>query len=102
MTIPRKLDAGGQFLWRGVTADHDLEACQQVLLLQACRAKDYLDQLAPIAATGDLAAMREERLTALSMSSLLSALRLPDKTTGRRPQRHGGARGSSAAPRGSE
>ncbi len=94
MTTPNGLDAGGRRLWRGVTADHDLEACQLVLLTQACRAKDYLDRLAPAAASGDLAAMREERLTALSMSSLLGALRLPDQTTGKRPQRRGGARGA--------
>jgi len=90
---PSELDAGGRGLWCGVLADHDLEEWQLVLLLQACRAKDYADRLAPVAATGDLKAMREERLTALTMSRLLAALRLPDRRTGRPPQRRGGARG---------
>ncbi len=99
MTMPNGLDAGGRRLWRGVTADHDLVEWQLVLLLEACRARDRLDRLAPVASAGDFKAMREERLTALSMSRLLAALRLPDRSTGRRPQRRGGARGSYA-PRG--
>ena len=86
MTTPDTLNSGGRRLWDGVTADHELVAWQLVLLLEACRAKDYLDRLAPIAAAGDFRAMREERLTSWSMTRLLAALRLPD-AAGRRPQR---------------
>ena len=86
MISPITLELGGRSLWDGVTADNELGAWQLALLMEACRAKDYLDRLAPLAAAGDFRAMREERLTALSMSRLLAALRLPD-ATGRRPQR---------------
>ena len=71
MTMPDTLRGRGRRLWDGVIADHELVAWQLVLLPEACRAKDYLDQLAPIAAAGDFRAMREERLTSLSMTRLL-------------------------------
>ncbi len=94
MIEPGELGEGGMRLWSGVLAEFELEDWQLILLVQACRCKDHADRLAPLAATLDSAAMREARLTALAMSRLLAALRLPDRTTGRRPQRRGGARGS--------
>ena len=92
MTGPIGLNTGGRQLWNAVNAEHELAPWQWELLLEACRAKDRLDQLAPVAAAGDFAAMREERLTSLGMARLLAALRLPD-SNGRRPQRRSGSRG---------
>ncbi len=93
MMEPGNLGEGGMRLWRDVLADYELAEWQLVVLLQACRMKDYADNLAPLAATLDPVAIREERLTALGMSRLLATLRLPDRNTGRPPQRRGGARG---------
>ncbi len=92
VTTPKGLNAGGRRLWRGVLADcerldYDLDAQQLATLEEACRLKDRCDALAPDAATGDTAALRGEREAALSMARLLAALRLPDRQTGKRPQR---------------
>jgi len=43
--VPKGLRSGGTLLWRQVNRDHSLDAVQQVQLLEACRAKDRLDQL---------------------------------------------------------
>jgi hypothetical protein len=82
-------------------------------LLEACRAKDRLDRLDRIL-RGDVdvwarltrrlnttdyelkidAALAQANTTANLMKQLLAALRLPDETTGKRPQRRGAARGA--------
>ena len=82
----------GQRLWDVVTAEHDLDGVQLTLLEAACRQADVLERLAPLAASGDVRACREERLTAAAQARMLAAMRLPD-ATGKRPQRRGGARG---------
>jgi hypothetical protein len=104
---PRGLSSGGRALWKAVTEEHDLDAAQEVQLLEACRAKDRLDQLdlvlrgdianwAVIAENrdGDLslkidAALSQANATANQMKQLLAALRLPDEATGKRPQYRG-------------
>ncbi|MET0426264.1 MAG: hypothetical protein ABW046_20515 [Actinoplanes sp.] len=115
---PRGLATGGRALWKAVTDEHELDAVQEVQLLEACRAKDRLDKLdlllrgdvpnwAVIAEDrlGDLelkidAALSQANSTANQMKQLLAALRLPDEKTGKKPQQRGGARGSykTAAP----
>jgi hypothetical protein len=81
---------GGDALRAAVTAAHDLDGAQVVLLEEACRAKDRLDFLA-------LDSWPDSRFTiddpdraiigtAQTMKKLIAAMRLPDKH-GRRPQR---------------
>ena len=113
---PVGLDAGGRSLWESITDDHDLDAAQTVTLLEACRAKDRLDKLdevlrgdsdtwmrlAPDPRSEDgtifevriTQALAQANSTATIMKQLIAALRLPDATTGKRPQQRGGARGA--------
>jgi len=109
---PRGLAIGGRTLWKAVTDEHDLDAVQEVQLLEACRAKDRLDKL-DLVLRGDVpnwaviaedrqgnlelridAALSQANATANQMKQLLAALRLPDEKTGKKPQQRGGARGS--------
>ena len=107
---PVSLSKGGRELWAAIVADHDLDAAQLVQLTEACRAKDRLDKLDE-ALRGDsntwmrLAvdvnsdgssyelritnALVQANATANLMKQLLAALRLPDETTGKRPQFRG-------------
>lgn len=112
--VPRGLATGGRSLWKSVTDAHDLDAVQEVQLLEACRAKDRLDKLDLILCgdvanwsviaedrQGDLelridAALGQANTTANQMKQLLAALRLPDEH-GKKPQQRGGARGSYKA-----
>ena len=111
--VPSELSAGGRALWRDITADHELDPSQRVQLLEACRAKDRLDQLDQLL-RGDIelwarlthktltqdyelkidAALTQANATANLMKQLLAALRLPDGVTGKKPQQRGGARGA--------
>jgi hypothetical protein len=115
---PAGLSAGGCALWRSVTEAHDLDAVQEVTLLEACRAKDRLDKLDEVL-RGDEetwmrlikddrteyhelkidAALASANTTANLLKQLLAALRLPDEE-GKKPQQRGGARGAySATPK---
>lgn len=107
---PAGLGAGGRALWRDITEAHDLDAPQQVQLLEACRAKDRLDKLDKLL-TGDVdtwcklivdvnsdgqifelrmtQALTQANATANLLKQLLAALRLPDEATGARPQYRG-------------
>jgi hypothetical protein len=85
---PETLSTGGAALWEGVTEMHDLDPAQQVMLLEACRAKDRLDRLHREPMTAEL-----HNSTASLLKQLIAALRLPDEH-GRRPQRRGSARGA--------
>lgn len=113
--VPDGLRDGGRALWVSVCADHDLDEVQAVQLLEACRAKDRLDQL-DLVLRGDVDvwarlthrtrtedyelhiddALAKANSTANQMKQLLASLRLPDDS-GKRPQQRGGARGSYAA-----
>ena len=105
---------GGQRLWDAITADHELDAQQEVQLTEACRMKDRLDKLDELL-RGDVgawatiedfdgkpsvlvisSALDKANATANVMKQLLAAMRLPD-STGKRPQQRGGARGSYGA-----
>ena len=111
-TPPKGLAAGGRALWKSITDAHELDATQEVQLLEACRAKDRLDKLdellrgdadAWMRLTHNLrtedyelkidSALAAANATANLMKQLLAALRLPDEKTGKRPQ-YRGARGA--------
>lgn len=93
---PAGLDVGGRALWSAVVDAHDLDPTRLAMLEQACRQRDRCDTLALDAASGDLGALRHERDSAMAMSRLLTALRLPDEA-GRKPQ-HRQLRGVQAPP----
>lgn len=97
------LGEGGQRLWRGlVTRDPSLEdGPMGYVALEACRARDRIEELDLIADREPMLsvdrkgrvvvhpAVVESRLQILNMLQLISALRLPDPLTGRRPQYRG-------------
>jgi hypothetical protein len=113
--LPAGLRPGGATLWESVTSAHELDEVQAVQLLEACRAKDRLDQLDELL-RGDIDvwarlthrtrtedyelkiddAAKLANATANQMKQLLASLRLADDA-GKRPQQRGGARGSYAA-----
>lgn len=105
---PEGLEAGGLRLWAAVSESHELDVAQMVTLAEACRAKDRLDELDEILRgdvdtwvrlvhrprSGDYVLLVDDvarlaNATADNLKKLLSALRLPDGRTGRRPQRRG-------------
>lgn len=111
----------GQKLWDDLTEAHDLDPSQRVVLEEACRCADRLDQLDDIiAGKGVLALMHfrhmvdhdtdEQRTIVMTVDGALSearqqqnvlkqllvALRLPDATSGKKPQARG-ARGAYQA-----
>jgi hypothetical protein len=117
---PSGLSAGGRRLWREVVEAHQLDITQLVMLEEACRAKDRLDELARIiegkgvlelmhfriphafipGLNGEVTVevkfdqvINQANATANGMKQLLAALRLPD-AEGKRPQQRGGARGA--------
>jgi len=112
-SAPEGLGPGGSELWSQIASQADLDAVQQVQLLEACRAKDRLDKLDLLLAadvetwavlthrlqTNDYELVIDKSLaaansTATVMKQLLAALRLPDAATGKKPQQRGGARGA--------
>ena len=114
MVVPEGLGRGGRALWESVTEVHELDAPQQVQLLEACRAKDRLDKLDAVlrgevdvwlrlthrTQTEDYEVKVDDVLgkanqTANMMKQLLAAMRLPDEVSGKRPQRRA-ARGAYA------
>lgn len=114
---PIGLAAGGKALWIAVNEiDESLDAAQLVQLEEACRAKDRLDKLdALLRGKVDTwarlthrvqnedyelkidAALSQANATANLMKQLLAALRLPDESTGRKPQKRGANRGVYAS-----
>lgn len=113
----------GQKLWDEITeANPGLDPAQKVILEEACRTADRLDQLDDIiAGKGVLALLRfrrmdeqdtdDERHIVLTVDGVLSearqqqnvlkqllvSLRLPDAATGKKPQ-YRGARGAYSRP----
>ncbi len=110
---PDGLKAAGRVLWASVMDGWEIDAWEQLLLLQACRCADRLDELAAIASTaaavvtnakGDATphpAIVEARQQSIVLTRLLASMRLPvgDEDDLTRPQRRGGARGAYAARR---
>jgi hypothetical protein len=109
-TPPKDLGLGGRALWRSVTADHEIDGVQRVQLHEACRMKDRCDKLdealrgdantwmrlvEDIASDGTIYELRitnalsKANETANTMKQLIAALRLPDATTGKQPQKRG-------------
>ena len=105
LRAPSGLGSGGRSLWSEITEAHDLDAAQQVQLVEACRAKDRLDKLDELLRgevetwarlthnlrTEDYElkiddALAKANATANLLKQLLAALRLPDEATGKRPQ----------------
>lgn len=106
---PKGLGPGGRALWRAVAKAHALDAMQLAQLTEACRMKDRCDKLdtllrgdvdtwaalVPLDDSGTeyrlqvAGALAKANETATTMKQLLAALRLPDKVTGKRPQRRG-------------
>lgn len=108
-TTPDGLSDSGERLWRSISDDYDLDVHEQLLLLQACRCADRLDELAAEALANPITvintkgdrithpAIVESRQQALVLSRLLASLRLPSGEVDGdlvRPQRRGAARGS--------
>lgn len=104
---PTGLAGGGKGLWRAIADAYEIDAAQEVQLLEACRAKDRLDRLdemlrgnvdtwtslvLDISSGGQVYELRitqalaQANATANMMKQLLAALRLPDEATGKRPQ----------------
>jgi hypothetical protein len=106
---PPGLGSGGRKLWKSVTDVFDLEEHELVLLVQAVRTVDLLDELDKrVRADGALhdspqglrahPAAVEARQQRIALARLMAALRLPsgeegDQQAGARPQRRVGARG---------
>ncbi len=106
---PKGLKISGRKLWSSILASYELEVHEELLLVQACRTADRLDELAAEAAANPITvvnargdqiphpAIVESRQQSLSLARLLASLRLPtgeeDDGTLKRPQRRGGARG---------
>lgn len=100
--------AAGRKLWESVLADFELDRHELVLLVEAVRAVDELDQLhAVVQAEGTMVstpagpkvhpALIEARQLRLVLARILAALRLPggdvgDHQAGARPQRRVGVR----------
>lgn len=105
-TVPEGLSDAGTRLWRSVVDAYELDAHEELLLLQACRVADRLDRLDTEAASGSVTvtnykgdqvphpALTESRQQALTLARLLASLRLPSGDEADRPQRRGAVRGS--------
>lgn len=111
--VPKGLGVKGTRLWREMHAEFDeFNPAETVLVEEACRMADRLDRLNALL-VGDTAlwemvelpsgavqvfvtgALAEARQQANVLKQIVTALRLPDENTGRRPiQRNNGARGA--------
>ncbi|WP_438479090.1 hypothetical protein [Streptomyces asiaticus] len=102
---PPGLGESGRALWESVVDKFELEVHEQLLLLQACRSADLLDELAQQTARGPLTVVNakgdqvtapwitEHRQQSQNLARMLASLRLPDEQD-ERPQRRGAARRS--------
>jgi len=104
---PKGSGPAGRRLWRSVVTEYSLDVHEQLLLTQACRTADHLDDIADLLATapktvknrfGEICAhplLVEHRQQSIVLGRLVAMLRLPEGEEGdaRRPQRRGGARG---------
>ncbi len=98
-----KRNGRGRALWRAVLGPLDLDLNERLLLHEACRAADLLDDLAAELAVHGMVLpdgrpsplLVEVRQQRVAFSRLLASLRLPEDLAdpGKRPQRRGAARG---------
>lgn len=110
---PDGLAAKGARLWADLTEAHEFGPADLVILEEACRIADRLDQLDGIVTgrsnfwarfrvneAGDEvritvdAVLAEARQQAAILARLIASLRLPDAASGKRPQHRGAARGT--------
>ncbi len=104
--VPKGSGPSGRKLWRSVMGEYELDGHDELVLLQAVRCADLLDDLADAAdgepltvanRFGELVTnplLTEQRQQAIVLARLLAALRLPsDEEDARRPQRRS-ARGA--------
>ena len=108
-SVASGLNTGGRKLWAALL-DRDPDLADelnpaQATAIEACRAKDRCDELDAICRNEDVMmdngrgqpvahpAWVEARQQANMLKQLLAALRLPDETTGKRPQARPGAAG---------
>ena len=101
MAPPKGIGPGGGRLWRAVTTDYDLTDHELVILTQASRVADCLDDLAAVIGKGGIIdkdtgkvcpAAVEFRMQSIALARLIAALRLPD-TDSRPYTKHRGIRG---------
>jgi hypothetical protein len=106
---PSTARAAGRRLWRAVLVEYELEEHELLLLREAVRTADVLDDLAAlverdgpvtVSPQGERAhpALVEARQQRIALARILAALRLPageegDQQASRRPQRRSGVRG---------
>lgn len=110
---PERLGERGSSLWDEITKAHTLQKAELELLVEACRCADRLEKLDEFL-TGDRdswftfeemkrddtirvlvdAALSEARQQQNMMKQLIASLRLPDATTGKKPQTRPGPSGS--------
>lgn len=112
---PKDLAATGRRLWLAVQADLELDPHEELLLLQACRCADRLEDIAtrlvraPLTTTnarGDEVPnplLVEQRMQGAALARLFASLRMPtgdESADGglQRPQRRGAARGPYRLP----
>lgn len=103
---PAGLGSSGRRLFRSVADEWELDVHEQLLLLQAARCADRLDELADAQKGQPLTTQNargedvtsplivESRQQSLALARLLASLRLPSGETDERPQRRGAARGA--------
>lgn len=112
LRAPSGLGPRGKRLWLDLTKLHEFGPAERVLLEESCRIADRLDKLDALL-TGDTttwlnlrvsddgsevkvvvdSALGEARQQANVLKQLVTALRVPDEATGKRPQRRA-ARGA--------
>jgi hypothetical protein len=107
---PERFGSSGRELWAEIEGEYSLSTPEKLVLKQACRAADRLDEIQAemngqaLVVPGKMQPvanplMVEFRLQAQLLTKLIASLRIPDSTPeqeANRPQRRGGARGSYA------
>ena len=105
-TAPKGSGPAARRLWRSVVTDYDLDQHELLLLTEACRTADLLDELTKALDGADLTTVNrhgepvmnpvvvERRMQAITLARLLAAMRMPSGDEADRPQRRGGARGA--------
>jgi hypothetical protein len=107
---PSGLKAGGRKLWRSVADEFELGEHELVVLLEAARTVDALDELERIVRDEGVTnvspqgvrahpALVEARQQRVTLAKLVASLRIPledEQEAGRTPQRRSGVRGLRA------
>jgi hypothetical protein len=97
---PKGTGPSGRALWRDVLGRYELEQHELLLLREACRTVDELDELRAVSqaegavVTGPHGVKTHPAITSaqtarVTLARLLAALRIPDDDQDTRPQRRG-------------